>query len=77
MGAPLALVDGDDFSAGDGRSHHPHMELSGRVEIGGVLTAPEQQRAVFEPAERRADVFHFARFFISAAAARTAFRMFW
>ena len=53
------------------------MELPGRLQVRGVLAASEEQAAVLEALRRRADVFHFARFFISTAAARTAFTMFW
>ena len=77
MGARLGLVDGNQLAVRHRGPHDAHMELPRRREIGGVLPAPEKQRAVLKALERGADVLHFARFFISAAAARTALRMFW
>jgi hypothetical protein len=53
------------------------MKLMRRDEIRRILAAAEKQGSVFQAPERRADVFHLRGFCMSAAAARTAFTMFW
>ena len=77
MAARLGRIDAQDLGVRHGRAHHAHMQLPGRLEVRGILAAPQKQHAIFEALRRGADVFHFARFFISAAAARTALTMFW
>src|SRR5258708_2776460 len=67
------------------RAHDPHVKLMRKRNVGGEPTVAGDKRLVFEPPHRAADMrhsgclgsSHHLAAFIAAAAAATAFKMFW
>ena len=50
-------VDGDDPAMGDLRADDPHVKLMRKRDVAGKAPAPGDQRRVFEPRHRLADIF--------------------
>ena len=56
------------------RTDDPHMELVGKVDVGGEAARTDDERPILEPLHGGADRAHHRIF---SATARTAARMFW
>jgi len=71
-------IDGLKFAMGKGRTHHPHVQLVGEIDVGCKAPSAFQQRSILLAEHGAADISGFGHGKrISTAAARTALMMFW
>ena len=73
-GQGLARLDAEDAAVGDRRADDAHVELAGKIDVGGEAALSGEKRPVLQAPYGGADDGHQR---ILSAAARTASMMFW